>query len=127
MDFEESLMSDENSIIYYNNSNEEFNKLSEYIQELKQIMYTQKKTFEFLNDYNSEKITLNDIYYVKKPNCCNELRFNIYQFTQYINYLDNINKILLYNFNNNYLIYEKMNQNQILNIDDMITYLIFKN
>ena len=117
----------ENSIIYFNHSIEEFNKLYEHIQELKQIMYTQKNLFEFINDYNSEKIILNDIYYIKKPNCCDDLRFNIYQYNEHINYLNNINKILIYNFNNNYLIYEKVNTNQILNIDDMISYLIFKN
>ena len=125
MDFEESLMADENVVMYYNNLIEEFNKLSKHIKELKLVIKTEKKTFELLNYYILEKITLKNIYYIKKPKCCDDLRFNIYQFTQYINYLDNINKILIYNFNNYNLIHEKINTNQVLNTDDIISYLIF--
>lgn len=115
MNFDNTLISYDNFLVSYR-SEKTFLELKIIHNNLLNSLEKKNNIFKSLNIY-SEKIILKDIYYVKKTLNKNDIKFNIKQFKNYIDYLNEVIYILLVNKNKK--------SKDISRVDKMVNYLIF--
>ena len=115
MDFENALISDVKFLLSYK-PEKTFLELKIIHNNLLDSLEKTNNIFKSLNIY-SEKIILKDVYWIKKALNENDIKFNIKQFENYINYLNEVIYILLINKNKK--------SKDISSVDKMVNYLIF--